>query len=93
MMRAQMKTPARFDGRALGLEIPRTLERSSMRTLRNPARARNHQDLPLWSFATGGASKPIPSYAVRTLWRRCHGFSEHQAALYADLIGFPREEG
>lgn len=64
-----------------------------MAFLRQCAPQRNHLNLPLWRVAMVKDRKWPASYAVRKLGRKCPGFSEHQAALYADLIGYPREEG
>lgn len=92
-MRAQMKTPARFEGRALGLpEHTQNMERLPM-NVRNRAPVRNHIDLPLWRFLITEECDHLPSYAVRKLTQECPGFSQHQAALYAELIGYPLEEG
>lgn len=88
-MRAQTKTPARFGDQALGLEFPSLQKGNPMRNVRNRASARNLLTLPLWRHA---ANKARASYAVRHLAKNQRVTSLAQAALYADLIGYPVED-
>ena len=92
-MRAQMKTPARFGDRALGSLKTQEIMDVLYMSVRHRAVVRNHLELPLWRSAVAREQKRKASYAERKLRRRCPGLTQSQAALIADLIGYPREEG
>lgn len=61
--------------------------------VRHRAPMRNHLELPLWRSAVAKERRRKASYAVGKLKQHCPGFTQHRAALIAELIGFPREEG
>jgi hypothetical protein len=93
MMAAQTKTPALGFDTAPGLpEIHREKWRIPMRNLRNRAPVRNHHDLPLFRFATRLEDLRRMSYADRRILERGRLLCPSTARLYADILGFTRED-
>jgi hypothetical protein len=86
---AHEKAPARqFGDRALGPETPQSLERNSMRNVRNPAPVRNYRDLPLWRAAGAADQGSQLTYPERNLARRYPLGCRARARLVAEILGY-----
>lgn len=63
-----------------------------MRNVRNRAPVRNHHDLPLFRFAARVEDTRRMSYADRHILERARLLCPSTARLYADILGFHRED-